>query len=509
MMTGKRSSLKAGAVVSYCAIAFNTIAGLLYTPWMIECVGPDDYGLYVLALSVINFFLLDFGLSSSVTRFLSKYQAEGNEHLIPSFLGIVYKTFLAVAAVIALIFIAIFLNIDFLYSNLGTEQLSVFKKLFAIAALYSVIIFPCMPFNGILTSGERYVPLNVCDLLQKVITVALIVVCLLQGAGIYALVFVNAIVSLLFSLIKYLIVRKDGRFKASLGYWDVKFAKQIFGFSAWVMIAQVSQRFIFAVMPSIIAITANSWEVTLFGLASSLEGYVYTASNVLNSMIMPRVSQALASNEKGALQELMTKFGRIQLMISGFIIICFISIGDLFVECWVGDQYSALWACTALLLVPAIVELPQQVANTAMIASGVVKIRGIVYLAMAVVNMIIGVALSQQAGALGACFSICVAYSIRTVGFNCIYKYKLNIQLKEFFKNTYPRWVFVAVVILAFTMTVRYFTPITVSWLTFIVSAFLYFALYGLLLVALVMNDYEKGLIKAMLFSVLNILHKR
>lgn len=50
------NEIKKGALVSYVAVAFNAIAGLLYTPWMISCIGSDDYGLYTLALSVINFF---------------------------------------------------------------------------------------------------------------------------------------------------------------------------------------------------------------------------------------------------------------------------------------------------------------------------------------------------------------------------------------------------------------------------------------------------------------------
>ena len=68
----KVNQYKAGAVLSYGAVAFNTVAGLIYTPWMISCIGADDYGLYTLAMSVVNFFVLDFGLGDSVSRFLWK-----------------------------------------------------------------------------------------------------------------------------------------------------------------------------------------------------------------------------------------------------------------------------------------------------------------------------------------------------------------------------------------------------------------------------------------------------
>ena len=66
-----------GALISYIAIAFNVISGLLYTPWMIHSIGDDKYALYTLALSIINIFLMDFGIGSAVTKFLSNYYAKG------------------------------------------------------------------------------------------------------------------------------------------------------------------------------------------------------------------------------------------------------------------------------------------------------------------------------------------------------------------------------------------------------------------------------------------------
>lgn len=60
-----------GAAFSYMTVVFNILAGLLYTPWMIPCIGSDHYGLFTLALSIVNFFLLNFGLLSAVVAFLT------------------------------------------------------------------------------------------------------------------------------------------------------------------------------------------------------------------------------------------------------------------------------------------------------------------------------------------------------------------------------------------------------------------------------------------------------
>lgn len=121
------SEIKKGALISYAAVAFNAIAGLLYTPWMISCIGADDYGLYTLALSVINFFLIDFGLGEAVSRFLSKYKAEGDRDRAAEFLGVAYKLYFLIALVILIILVIIFLFVDSIYAGLTASQLNTFK----------------------------------------------------------------------------------------------------------------------------------------------------------------------------------------------------------------------------------------------------------------------------------------------------------------------------------------------------------------------------------------------
>ena len=178
------SQIRRGAVLSYASVAFNALAGLLYTPWMVATIGSDNYGLYTLAMSVINIFVMDFGLGDAVSRYLSKYYAEGNERSANEFVGMVLRLYVGIAAVLFVVLLAVYLNVDSIYARLSVEQLVVFKRLFAVVALYSVISFPLASLNGMLTANELFVKLNGCNLAQRVLTVGLIVVALLRGAGV-------------------------------------------------------------------------------------------------------------------------------------------------------------------------------------------------------------------------------------------------------------------------------------------------------------------------------------
>lgn len=85
----KLNQLKMGALLSYFTMAFNMVAGLIYTPWMVAKIGQADYGLYTLANSLIAIFVLDFGLSSAVSRYIAKYRAEGKNEAISNILGVI------------------------------------------------------------------------------------------------------------------------------------------------------------------------------------------------------------------------------------------------------------------------------------------------------------------------------------------------------------------------------------------------------------------------------------
>ena len=109
------SYYKKGAIVSYITIAVNIIASLLYTPWMLSKIGDSNYGLYTLATTLINMFLLDFGFSSAVSRFVAKYNAEGNQEKIDNFLGMLYKLYAIIVGVVLLVLTVLFNEIAFIF----------------------------------------------------------------------------------------------------------------------------------------------------------------------------------------------------------------------------------------------------------------------------------------------------------------------------------------------------------------------------------------------------------
>lgn len=445
-----------GVILSYAAIGFNIISGLLYTPWMIRTIGNDQYALYTLATSVINIFLLDFGIGGAVTKFLSNFYAHGEYEEADHFMGVVYKVFVSISIAIAICLCIFYFFIDKIYLRLTESELGIFKSLYLIVAAYSVLSFPFITFNGILMANERFIEVKACNLGQRIFNVFLIVLFLLNKKGVYALVLVHAISNVTFLAIKYCFIRCKTRQRVKFRNWNVVVAKQLFTFSVWSTVIVIAQRCIFNIMPTLIAATIGSAAVTMFSLAAVLEGYVYTFADAINGMFMPKISRIMTQEDSGRqLSELMSKVGRFHVYSIGLLYLGFICVGEQFVNLWMGPGYETVYVCALLLIFPSMIDVPQQIAKTTLMVTDVVKEQGLIYTLMAVVNLILALALLPSVGITGAAFSVCIAYLVRTAAFNVLYYKRLPINLAYYFKSTYGRWLLIAGITLVWGSIVR------------------------------------------------------
>jgi len=98
---------------------------------------------------------------------------------------------LIIDCLIFLALLLVFFFIDTIYVKLTPEELYQFKIVYIIAATYSVIHFPFVTLNGILTGYEKFVQLKLADVIQRVLIVGLTVAALLMGLGLYAMVAVR------------------------------------------------------------------------------------------------------------------------------------------------------------------------------------------------------------------------------------------------------------------------------------------------------------------------------
>lgn len=470
MKKGKVSQIKLGAIISYIALILNIGLGLVYTPWMKDVIGIDNHGLYTLATSLISIFMLDFGLGSAVSRFVSKYRAEGNQEKVNNIMGIIYKLYFAIDIVIVAVLAVIYFLIGVIYRGLSADQIEQFKILYLIVAGFNIISFPFSPLNGLMNAYEKFIQLKICDLISKLTTVLFVVIALSVSSSVVWVVAANAISGLLVIAIKLIIVKTTIPAKANLKATGKALYKSLFGFTVWTTITSIMQRFTHSFAPSVLGITSTAFEIGLYSPAVVIEGYFYLIATAVNGLFLPRVSQHIADKEEHKISDLMIKVGKYQLLVLGLIFVGFVCIGSQFMVTWMkGAEYAISYICTVIILFPTLISATQQIANTTVIAKKLVKYNALCMIVTGTLGLGISFVLSYFIGSIGVCIGTAFASIANIIFMNFIYHKKAGINMINFYKKCYLRALPCFAITIVLGLLINHFVPL-LGWKGIIVK---------------------------------------
>lgn len=497
------SQIKLGAIISYTAILFNIIAGFIYTPWLVKQIGQSDYGLYTLAMSVIAFFLMDFGISGTISRFISLYRAKGEEKKVGNLLGITYKLYLIIDIFIFIALLIIFIFIQNIFVQLTIEEINKFRIIFLIVGGYSLISFPFMPLNGILMSYEKFINLKLFELIQKILSILLVIIVLTLGKGLYALVIVNAAVNISILLFKLMYINNNIDIKVNLRYKDKKLLKEIFNFSIWMTVISIAQRLIINISPTILGMFSGSMQISVFAIGVSLEGYTWTFANALNGLFLPKVTRmAINEQDNSSIVDLMIKVGRVQLAVVGIIMVGLFSMGKEFITIWMGNSFQSSYYVAIFLIGPGLITLTQEIAYNYLVAINEVKYRAYDFIGSAVISIVLSVVLTPKYGAIGAALSAGIGIFIgHVIIMNIIYYKVFKLDILRFFKECHLKMAFPLIISLIVGILLQKYIPVN-NLVLFSIKAMSLSIIYAILMWKVGLNHYEKGLFKYTINSV-------
>lgn len=496
----KSSSIKTGAVISYVSVFLSVALTFFYTPWMIRQIGVSNYGLYNLVIAFISYFVMDFGLSGTVTRFIAKYRAEGNYDKISNLLGLVMKIYLVIDAIIFIVLFICYFFLTGIFKGLTPEELETLRVLYVIAGVFSVLSFVLQPMNGALMAFEYFVESKVLDMVQRVGLVVLVVIALLLNGGVVVLVFLNGFVGLIVSLLRYIVFEKKSGSAINWRYFDVSELKSVSFFSGWLFLMTLSLRLRLTIMPAILGALSNSTEISIFALAMSVESIIWTFSTALNGLFLPRVSRMEHEGDSGALTSLMVKVGRIQLLIFSPIFWGFVVFGGAFLHLWVGDGFQKSYYVIICLIGTNLVLFTQQIAQDLVYAENKVKKMAIISLLTSIISLLGGLLLAGNYGAVGCGISFLVAMFIYMLWLNFFYQKQLSINLKRFFRECHLKIMPLTIIVGVLSFVIWRYLALE-SWFSLIIGVGAFLILYSIIVYVAVLDNSEKVMIKSALIN--------
>ena len=484
-----------GAIISYIAIFLNIAITFFYTPWMIRQIGVSDYGLYSLVGTFISYFIIDFGLSGAIQRFIAKYRSESNHKKVENMLGLTTKVYLGLDTIIFLALFVCYFFIKNIFGGLTAEEIEKLKILYVIAGTFCVLSFIWHPMNGAMMAYEYFVENKLMDMFQKVGTVVFIVIALFLGGDVYELVFITGAVGFLSSLFKFLIFKAKSKIKINWAYSDKQEMKSLMSFSGWVFLTSMAQRFRLTMIPTILGILANSTEISIFALGMTIEAMIYTLSSALNGLFLPKVTRMMHSeNSSKEITDLLIRVGRLQLYIIGLILMGFWLVGQPFLDLWVGEKFHMSYYVVIFLTITNIVSLTQHIAGDVVYAQNKVRFTATLTFVSSFLSFLGSALLAPYYGAVGCAFSFGFAMTVNLIWLNVFYIKELKIEVMRFFKECHLKILPLLIIVTIATHFIQYLMRLD-SWIALSIYVLAYTVLYLLISYFFLFNNEERSYI--------------
>ena len=497
-----KNQLKAGVVLSYISTAISIVIQLVYMPVMIRLLGKSEYGLYSLVSSVVSYLsLFSLGFTGAYLRFFARFHK--NREKLASLNGMFLTLFsiLASVATICGIVLSFFPEQIFGSKLLGSE-LSKARILMLILVINIAINLISGIFDSIIGAYEQFVFQRIVGIASTIVNPFICLPLLLMGYGSVMLVVVATGVTLVRFIVNVWFCIYKMQIPVSFHGFQWSLLKEITVFSSFLLLNMIIDQINWNVDKLILGHTNGTEEIAVYGVASQFNSLFMVFSTTISSVFSPRVNLIAAqkvNNYQTEFTKLMARIGRIQWFILGLLTGGFIVFGKYFiVHIFAGEGYEEAYIVALFLVIPILIPLIQNVGIEMQRAINKHQFRSIIYMIIAISNVVISIPLADKWGAVGAAMGTAFSLLIGNgLIMNIFYHKVLHINMKYFWKEILKTWKgFLIPTILALLITrCVAFDNMRI----FLINAVIFTVVYCVSILTFSCNVEEKKLIFSMI----------
>lgn len=404
-------------------------------------LGPSEYGLYSLAISLIGYLtVMDFGFGNAIIRYTAKFRAEGKLKEQQEMFGMFFLIYLVISVLAFALAWILVVNVEFLFgANMTSTEVSRLRIILMLMAFNLAFNFPMSIWTSVATAYERFLFQKILVIIRSILNPLVMIVLLLYGYKAVALVVLTTIFNVLTLIANYYYCINKISIKLKFAKFNIPFLKEVTIYSFWVFLAFVVDQFLWNTSQLILGATRGTTPVAVFSVAMQLRVMFYSFSAAISSVFLPRVTMLVANGASNLeLSNLFIKTGRIQNLVVSLIVSGFIVFGSQFVDLWAGQFYhEAYWLCVIIFLAvyPSVI---QSIAASIMMARNELRYKSLVTLFSAFGGALLSLPFSFKWGALGCTIATSIGIVI-TYDFilNVYYKRKLMLDIKKFWTQMF------------------------------------------------------------------------
>ena len=467
-------------------------------------LGQAEYGLYCLANSVISYLtLLSFGFGSTIIRYISKYRAEKNKEAVCRTFGFFLQLYIFLGILVFVVGLVISNNVEVIFrKGLTVAEIDKIHILIIIMAFNTALSFPMSVFSSIITSYERYVYRKLIDMISTIAAPIFNLVTLYMGFASIGMSIASTILQILMLPLNVIYCFKILKINPKFKRIPYSLIKEMLGFSFYVFLGTIVDMLFWSTDKVILGMLASSTAIAVYNIGGTFNNMVISLSTSISGVLTPKITGMVATDvSKEQFTELFIRIGRLQYFVIALIISGFSVFGQSFIQLWAGSEYADAYWIAILTMFPLCIPLIENTGLSIVIAQNKHKFRSIVYLIIAVLNVVSTYFVVPYLGGIGAALCSCIAYLVGQGVIMNIYYYRVTkINIPLFWKNI-GRMSIVpgSMLLLGIIMNKKI---ILNRWSLFLISVVIYSLIYCIIMYKFVLNHYEKDIVRKPLLVI-------
>lgn len=381
----------------------NMAVGFFLSPFVLHRLGDVAYGVWVLTVSVVGYLgLLDFGMQSSVLRFVSKGNTQGDHQGASEAISAALWVRLLISALALVLSVGLAAVFPLMF-KVPPDLASDARKAILLVGATTVVTMAIGVMGTVLSALNRYDLQNYVKLVQTAVRVVGVVAVLLHGHGIVAIAvceLISAVVGNL--LLVWVAHRLYPELRIHLGKPKKETLRKIWSYSVYAFILTIAVQLVYQTDNMVVGAFVSTTAVTFYAIANSLCRYAGQVINSINNTFTPAASTYEAAGDTASLLMLYRNGTRATILVSLPMMITLIVRGSSFIGLWMGPEYSHSSGIVLIILgIPLFFSYANQTA--AAIAFGIEKHKALAVWAIGegVANLALSIILAHWYGIYG------------------------------------------------------------------------------------------------------------
>jgi O-antigen/teichoic acid export membrane protein len=420
------------SVSNYIGRIVNMGTWLVLTPFILNQLGDQVYGLWVLVGSVVSYgFLLDFGIAGAVTKYTAEYRAKGEGDEAHSLIATVLWLYTILGIIIILISLAIAPLFPIIF-NLPQADREMAFWLVMLSGTSVGITIPCTTTTAVLRGLQRFDLINLIGLASTLLTAGATVIVLKSGGGAIGLVMVGIATTLLAQIPGIWFIYRIAP-ELHFGWRGAKrsLVKRVASYSSSIFIMNLGGHLESKTDEIVIGGFLPVSTVTPYNLARKLSTLPQTLTEQFLMLLLPMASEIHARNDREKLRSLYIVSTRLTLAIFLPIGVALIILAQPLLTVWVGSAYAEYAYLITILVIASLIDNSQWPAG--FVLQGMARHQPLAAMTIGsgIANLILSIILVKFMGLTGVALGTLIPTTIVCIGLVAPYAMRVievNVQ---------------------------------------------------------------------------------